>query len=41
LRCRHDAELLPVDADEANRTDADLLVDSLVPFVVRMAFVDT
>jgi len=34
--------LFPLDADEANRTDADLFVDPLVvPVVLRVTVVDT
>src|SRR5262249_30188000 len=40
LCCGNDAKLFSVDADKTDRTDANLLVDSLTP-VVRVPIVDT
>jgi hypothetical protein len=37
----HDPKLFPVDAYEANRADANLLVDALIAVVLRLAIVDT
>jgi hypothetical protein len=38
---RHHSELFAVDANQADGADADLFIDSLVPFGLRVTVVDT